>query len=437
MAKSKTSATKVQLHPKLATFQKAIDSRTNISQDVFITPTFQLPCINTGSTVLNMLAGGSRLPDGSFVCPGWPKGRIIEIFGRESSGKSTIALTAMAQAISNGGAMDGCGLYVDLECAVIDNYAMKLGVDFRPPEMGGPGSAKRVQPYTFEQTEKLVMTAALNGIDAVVIDSVAGLTSEREAKRDVVSKDEKQGVAEVPRLMSTWMPKLQSVIARTGTLVIFLNQTRDKIGVKGFTEESLKSTTGGNALKFWAAMRLLLAPRRSTKAKRFNPITKENEDVIIAKDINCKMVKNKIDAKQDHSGLITIRYGVGIDELRTMLNVAQAYNVIKKKSSWLSFEAPECGREIKGAGIEKFRFNLQKDSEAVQELIKICTEHIVQGYRILDEEALSQLAEDAITQNEYSEDSSEYLHGEDTSETEYVDEETVAAIVPEVDLQGV
>jgi len=434
---AKTQVTKVQLHPKLATFQKAIDNRTNISKDVLVKPTFQLPCINTGSTVLNMLAGGSRLPDGSFVCPGWPKGRIVEIFGRESSGKSTIALTAMAQAIINGGANDGCGLYVDLECAVIDNYAVKLGVDFRPPEMGGPGNAQRVQPYTFEQTEKLVMTAALNGVDIVVVDSVAGLTSEREVKRDVVSKDEKQGVAEIPRLMSNWMPKLQSVIARTGTLVIFLNQTRDKIGAKGFNEESLKSTTGGNALKFWAAMRLLLSPRRSTKAKIFNPIIKEHEDVVIAKDINCKMVKNKIDAKQDHSGQITIRYGVGIDELRTMLNVAEAYGVIKKKSSWMSFTAPECGREIKGAGMEKFRASLQKDPEALQEMIRLCTDHIVQGYRIIDEETLSKLAEDAITQNEYSEDSSEYLHGEDTSEIDYIDEETAAAMVPEVDLKGV
>lgn len=434
--KEKPVITGVQLHPKLALFRKAIDSRTNISKDIIVTPTFQLDCINTGSTVLNMLAGGSRLPDGSFVCPGWPKGRIIEIFGRESSGKSTIALTAMAQAISNGGAGDGCGLYVDLECAVIDNYAMKLGVDFRPPEMGGPGNAQRVQPYSFQQTEKLVMTAALNGVDLVVVDSVAGLTSEREIKRDVTNKEEKQGVAEIPRLMSNWMPKLQSVIARTGTCVIFLNQTRDKIGAKGFNEESLKSTTGGNALKFWAAMRMLLTPKRSTKARIFNPIINEQEEVVISKEIRCKMVKNKIDAKQDHSGLITIRYGVGIDELRTMLSVAEAYKIIKKKSSWLTFAAPECGKEIKGAGMEKFRSNLQKDPEALQELIKVCTDHIVQGYRIIDEDTLSQLAEDAITQEESDADADdEYI--DDESEEEFVDEEAAAVAVHEVNLEGV
>lgn len=433
-AKTKVAQSKVQLHPKLQTFQKAIENRTNI-RDVIVQPTFRLDCVNTGSTVLNMLTGGSRLPDGQFVCPGWPKGRIIEIFGRESSGKSTIGLTAMAQGISNGGANDGCGLYIDLECAVIDNYAMKLGVDFRPPEMGGSGGAVRAQPHTFEETEKLVTMAALNGVDVVVIDSVAGLVSEREIKRNVVDKEEKLGIAEVPRLMSGWMPKLQSVIARTGTLVIFLNQTRDKIGAKGFAEETLKSTTGGNALKFWAAIRMLLKPRRSTKAKIFNPITKTTEDVQIATDIECKMVKNKIDAKQGHSGLITIRYGVGIDELRTMLNVAEAYGVIKKKSSWLTFSAPECKREIKCAGMEKFRFALQQDKEALQELIKVCTEHIVQGYRIIDEETLSKLEEGAITKD-IEDHSDDYDHGE-PPETEFINEEEAAAIVPEVDLGGV
>lgn len=428
-------ASKVQLHSKLQTFQKAIENRTNI-RDVLVKPTFRLDCINTGSTVLNMLAGGSRLPDGKFVCPGWPRGRMVEIYGRESSGKSTLALTAMAQGILNGGANDGCGLYIDLECAVIDAYAMRLGVDFRPPEMGGDGNAVRAQPHTFEETEKLVMTAALNGVDVIVIDSVAGLVSEREIKRDVVSKDEKQGVAEIPRLMANWLPKLQSVISRTNSLVIFLNQTRDKIGARGFSEEALKSTTGGNALKFWSALRVLLKPRLSTKAKIFNPITKQHEDVQIATEVECKMVKNKIDAKQGHSGLITIRYGIGVDELRTMLNVAEAYDVIKKKGSWLSFSAPSCGREVKGAGTEKFRLNLQKDKEAMAEMIQICTDHIVQGYRIIDEETLSKLAEDAITKNVDDGIDADYIH-EDESEVIQASEEEAAAAIPEVDMSSV
>ena len=200
----------VKWHPKLAKWQATMSKRVNMP-DIIIQPSFRVECINTGSTVLNMLIGGSRLEDGSFVCPGWPKGRIIEIFGRERSGKSTIAMMAMGQALQvNGGT--GCGLYVDLEHAVVDAYAQKLGCDFRPPDFGGTGQAIRVAPHTFEETAALVDGAALNGIDMIVIDSVAGLVSKREVMRDITNEKEKLGVAEVPRLMAGWMPKIQDII---------------------------------------------------------------------------------------------------------------------------------------------------------------------------------------------------------------------------------
>lgn len=408
---SKAIAT-IKLHPKLQRFHDAISKRTQV-RDVFVTPTFCQECINTGSTVLNMLIGGSRLSDGNFVCPGWPKGTIIEIFGRESSGKSTIALTAMAHAINNGGAGDGCGLYVDLECAVKDYYAMALGVDFRSPDAGGPGNAVRAQPHTFEETETLVMTAALNGVDLIVIDSVAGLVSGREIKRDVSDAKQKLGVAEVPRLMSGWMPKLQSVIARTKSTVIFLNQTRDKIGAKGYTEEALKSTTGGNALKFWTTIRMILKPRMSTKANIFNPITNQVEEVQIATDIECKILKNKVDAKQGHSGLITLRYGIGVDELRTMLNVAEAYKLIKKAGSYYEFSSSETGETIKEAGFEKFRLALSRNEAVKNDLLSQCTNHIVQGYKMIDEETLSALAENAVVKKHDDEEDDEYDPGEE------------------------
>lgn len=402
--------TKSKLHPKLNKFRTAIEKRTNIS-DVFVEPSFRMDHINTGSTVLNMLIGGSRLQDGSFLCPGWPRGKIVEIFGRESSGKTTIALHAMAQGIA--ASEGGCGLYVDLETAIVDQYALRLGVDFRPPETGGEGSALRAQPHTFEETESLVMNAALNSVDVVVVDSVAALVSERETQRDVTNKKEKQGVAEVPRLMAQWMPKLQRVISDTGTLVIFLNQTRDKIGAMGFSEEATKSTTGGNALKFFAAIRMMLKPKRSTKAKVWNPILKEREEVQIATDVECKMIKNKIDAKQGHSGLVTIRYGIGVDELRTMLNVAEAYEIVskkknKKKQDVFKFES-EHGA-IEATGIEKFRLALMGETNMMSELVSLCQDKIIQGYRMLDDEQLASLADDSFTRREDGDD--EYLdHG--------------------------
>lgn len=408
-------AGKIALHPKLARVTKMVDSRADL-KDIMVNPSFRIDCINTGSTVLNMLIGGSRLSDGSFVCPGWPRGHIVEIYGRESSGKTTIALTAMGQAIATN---NGCGLYVDLECAVKDHYAMKLGVDFRSPELGGAGRALRASPHTFEETEAIVMSAALNGVDIIVIDSVAGLVSRREISRNPINEKEKQGVAEIPRLMSGWMPKLQQVISRTKTLVIFLNQTRDKIGAMGYTEEALKSTTGGHALKFWAAIRMILKPKQSTKAKLFNPLLKKEEEVQISNDIEAKMIKNKIDSRQGHSGLITLRYGVGVDEMRTMLNVALAYNVVKSgknklKQDVFSFTSPSLGKTIEATGIERFRMQLNSDKDMLNDMFSVSTEHILQGFKEIDDVQLAELSENAIVTSE-EEDSDDYSDS-DTAE---------------------
>ena len=249
------------------------------------------------------------------------------------------------------------------------------------------------------------MTAALNGVDFIVIDSVAGLVSSREVKRDTSDDEQKLGVAEIPRLMSGWMPKLQGVIARTGTHCMFLNQTRDKIGASKMakSEEALKTTTGGNALKFWASIRMMLKPRMSAKAKLWNPLTRQKEDIQISTDVEVKMIKNKIDATQGHSGMVTIRYGVGIDELRTMLNVAEAYKVVKrsknaKKQDIYTF-ASGGGANIEVIGVERFRQELTKH-KLIDELVQRCTENILQGFKVLDDEELAKLAEDAVTKRE-------------------------------------
>lgn len=405
-------------HNKLLKFAMNVSKRSNMS-DMFVKPSERIECINTGSTVLNMLCGGSKLRDGSFVCPGYPRGRIIEIFGRESSGKSTLALTAMGQAVSDG---NGCGLYVDLEHAVVDAYAKKLGCDFRPPEMGGPGNLIRAQPHNFEETEQLVTMAVQQGVDLIVIDSVAGLVSTREVKRDV-TKDS-VSVAEIPRLMSQWMPKLQAQISKSNSTIIFLNQTRDKIGAMGYTEEALKSTVGGNALKFWAAMRFMLSPKTSMKAKVFNPITKEQEEVQIANDVKVKVIKNKIDAKQGHVGMITIRYGVGIDELLTMMNVAQAYNIVNKtknakKQDVYSFVSPATGKKIEEIGLEKFRLALRRDPDVLNDMLSLAQEKIIHGYKIVDDDQLASLAEGSVTIHNHNTDDDEdddYAKNEDLPE---------------------
>jgi recombination protein RecA len=435
----------VKYHPKIAKFFASVEKRKGNLMDSVVQPSFRMECINTGSTVLNILIGGSRLQDGSFICPGYPKGKIWEIFGRESSGKSTIALTAMGQACSE--KEDGTGLYIDLEHAVVDSYAMKLGCDFRPPELGGNGRCVRAAPHTAEEVEAMVDTACLHGISLIVIDSVAGLVSKREYSRDITDEKQKLGVAEVPRFMANWMPKLQDIISHTKTTVLFLNQTRDKIGAKGFTEEALKSTTGGNALKFWAAGRWLLQPKAVSKAKIYNPLLKETEEVPIATDISVKNIKNKIDARQGHSGLITIRYGVGIDEMRTMMNVACAYEIVKhtknkQKQDVFEYKSSGSGRSIQATGIEKFRRAIQDGENKAEydEMMGACVERIMSGFKTLDDEALSRLAEDAVTMEHKVMDDDDYADPDapdGPSDPRFNHEDTDAAEGPSIDASEV
>ena len=143
----------------------------------------------------------------------------------------------------------------------------------------------------------------------------------------------------------------------------------------------------------------MLKPRQSAKAKLWNPLTRQKEDIQISTDVEIKMIKNKIDATQGHSGMVTIRYGVGIDELRTMMNVAQAYKIIEvsknnRKQDVFKYVSGD-RQEIEVIGIEKFRMEMVKHN-LISGLVDRCTESILQGFRVLDDEQLAQLAEDAV-----------------------------------------
>lgn len=405
-------------HRKMAMLQKVMTERLNLA-DAIIKPDFQLRVINSGSSVLNLLIGGSKLPNGSLVCPGWPRGKISEIYGRESSGKSTIALMGMAQALQehNG---QGTGLYVDMEHAVVDNYAMKLGVDFRPPSMGGTGQVMRIAPTYAEQVESAVNHAALGGVDFIVIDSVAALTTRHEFERDTSDEKQKKQVADVPRFMATWLPKLQAIIAKTGTHVMFLNQTRDKIGAMGYTEEALKSTTGGNSLKFFASNRIILKPKMQAKAKRFNPLLGKEEEVPVATDVEVKNIKNKVDAKQGHTGLITIRYGVGIDEIRTMINVATAYGIAKLSKNGRKQEVfvykSASGQVMEAVGLEKFRFGLSKNMDLFNEMAALCHDRMLNDMRNISDDELAELEAGAVVTKMGDDEDDDYARSDDPKE---------------------
>lgn len=401
-------ASTLKLAPSLQNFLNlASKAGLDVQRDI-VTPKDNILYISSGSTILNMLIGGSRLPSGNFVCPGWPRGRISEVFGREGSGKSTVALMGMAQAIQAG----GTGIYFDFENAVMDNYARRLGCDFRTPNMGGDGKAVRISPNSAEEGESYIMAAALSGVDFIVIDSVAAMVPRNEASRNAADEKDKIQMAELARLMSRFLPKLQNVVAKRGSHVMFLNQIREKIGSFARSEDGKQTTVGGNALKFYSSLRMRLKPTLVAKAKRWNPLTKAWDEVPISTDVEAKNIKNKVDALQGHTMLFTIRYGVGIDELRSMLNVATAYGIIKtqkpknKEKGRHVFSSPSTGVVVDGSTIESFRANISKpeNTDVLKELLIACQETIVREYRVLDDNEINKLEEDSFTQKSSDED---------------------------------
>ena len=302
---------------------------------------------------VDAISSGSIKIDEALGIGGYPKGRIIEIYGPESSGKTTLALHAIAEVQKKGGR----AAYIDAENAIDPNYAKNLGVNIDELILSQPDSGEQ----GLQIAEMLIKSGA---IDIIVVDSVAALVPQAEL-------DGEMGDAQVglqARMMSKAMRKLSGVMNRSECTAIFINQLREKVGIMFGNPET---TPGGRALKFYASVRLDI--RRSEAIK--------NGTEIIGNKVNVKVVKNKV-APPFKTASIEIMYGEGISYVAELLDLCVDHEIIKKSGAWFSYKGEKIGQ-----GKEAAKNHIKSDPALMEELSGLLKEKMNPAHPEAEHEA--------------------------------------------------
>ncbi|MDR2490598.1 MAG: recombinase RecA [Spirochaetaceae bacterium] len=290
---------------------------------------------------IEVVPSGSILLDEALGIGGYPRGRIIEIYGPESSGKTTLALHAIAEAQKLG----GIAAFIDAEHALDPIYAKNLGVNIDELEVSQPGNGEQA----LEIAESLVRSGA---VDVIVVDSVAALTPQAEIDGDM--GDAHMGLQ--ARLMSQALRKLTAIIGKSRTVLIFINQIRMKIGVMFGNPET---TTGGNALKFYASVRLDVRKQETLE---------KGDAGAFANRVKVKVVKNKVSPPFRHAELEVV-FGKGVSATASLLDAAVKYEIIDKKGAWFSYGPEKIGQGRESA--KEYIVNNEAFAKEIEEKLRV------------------------------------------------------------------
>lgn len=359
--------------------------------------TTTFPHIPSGSATINTLIGGSPLPDGKgFVCPGLPCQRMVEIYGAESSGKTTAALQAIV-AVQRAG---GVAMFLDFENALHHGYAKAVGVSFDKDKL------LYYAPTTLEEGLKMIYIAIKTGVRLVVVDSVSAMVpkSELEKKLDAPAK-----IGALAAAMSTNLPKVVQWLKGTDTCLLLINQIRSLISA---TAKDTDNTSGGKAVKFYASIRLKLTRIQSEFLERPDPVTLKKKRIPYGNLVQIKVVKNKLDSKQGQTGEVFIRYGQGIDEYITLIESAVPRKIITKDGSGLSYGAHKTkGREAMRRYLMENPKLFAEIQQKVTAALLAAAPEALKDDEVEDEDILAEmgkeLGDDQLFDSEGGEDASE------------------------------
>jgi recombination protein RecA len=309
-----------------------------------------MPHISTGSVALDYLIGGKENSQGVRPCPGIPRGRITNIYGLAGAGKTTIALQTAATTCSEGGTC----VYIDWENEVEPRYASKLGVP-----VTDKSKFMLLQPETLEQGFKLMVKFAQAGVDLIVVDSVGAGVPEKMAQKEA---GDQAAVGLLARQWSQFLPLFKRVISASGTAVIGISQLREAIGgMGGFGGGPTRKPQGGQAWTYYSTLKMMLKVVGKDRGKEWDGLQNKMIDTVKGNIVRAVLDKCKVSDAYKHEADFYLVNGIGVDNERTVLELAITVGLIKKGGAWYTWPDPKSGQEYKGQGLDNFRNLLPED----------------------------------------------------------------------------